>query len=1035
MTFKRYVCWKPDRVHVVMNTDAERIQDDVFAAVHTRHNLTMVDPDPNVRKGWGERRRWEVTPENFLAEFLSPTHPQVKVGVLGESGSGKSHFIHWLALNIPRRDDLYVFSIGRSGTSLRGILERIIAILPEDEAHKYSERLNHAGYESGTHAQRKERLLSMLALAIGADAPRSVDTDQQGLESHYIRGLPNVFNDPTFRRELQRDGRIVDALVAHIEQAPKEYRPLEERQAFREDDLPLTALDISELSRPAKQILAPLIGSQEDVPLVLEIINRNLGAAISQVLNFTGDQLLGLMLDIRRFLRREGKGLVLLIEDLSRLGGVESTLLEALIEPPTTGPEGLCEIRWAMAVTRGYYDQLPNTIHTRMDYLIDMDLATHGDGAVFRKGDRVSFAARYLNAARADTGVLETWYKSGPLSGLDAVPNACGTCPHMDICHATFGSADGMGLYPFTAAAILNMAERTDPQMDERFNPRRLIKSVLVQVLDLHRTDLEEGRFPSEELLRTLGGRRLALDFEDGLKRADPENFPRQRAVLELWGALGHPPELPEALYDAFDLPKPRVEGLTEAPLGGNGVVVGPEPPRQATTPLDRRLQAVRNWGRGGVLTEDAAQGLYDPVYKAVESFIDWDTIGLQQTAFAGRSASSPLFRTRSVRFHRQATQIAMSGVMLVIPLSPEDEDELRHSALALEGLLQFGQHGHWNFAGGHACLVALGECLPRWADWVVHQFRRLPDSDGLWDPVASAVEVLAVGLALGGGRAVTLGRLPDVLNSLFEEPWPEQPAAQSREWRQLYAKVYAKRAKLREIVQGWASGTKGGEARAFLAPARIVPPLRRIRRKWATTAIPPSGTDQGRDSGGSLAYAELARLHFEVRSELGAVARSEYDRKLSWLAMVRKHMSAETTRLQVVEALELARSAIGSAGIPCTPSVLREFNDALESFRSVYLDDAIKTVEELAEAEDPVHVLPRLGRSDRAAAIVAAERFFPAAANLLAESEAGLRARRSATIARVGDDLVRDQERVRVGLDALGPILSSLSGARTDAG
>ena len=134
---------------------------------------------------------------------------------------------------------------------------------------------------------------------------------------------------------------------------------------------------------PLQKTTCEFLGTnKESQDLAVDIINRNLNGAIGQVLNFTGDRLIGLLQDVRRHLREQGQELVLLIEDLARLQGLDLSLLEALIEEGNE-ENGLCDLRWAAAVTTGYYIQLPNTVHTRMNYVFRMDLPTDGeDGAI-----------------------------------------------------------------------------------------------------------------------------------------------------------------------------------------------------------------------------------------------------------------------------------------------------------------------------------------------------------------------------------------------------------------------------------------------------------------------------------------------------------------------------------------------------------------------------------------------------------------------------------------------------------------------------
>ena len=291
------------------------------------------------------------------------------------------------------------------------------------------------------------------------------------------------------------------------------------------------------------------------------MINRSLNAAISGVLNFRGDRLLELMLDVRRYLRAEGKALVLLIEDFARLQGVDAALLQALIEAPGDGPEGLCDLRWAMAVTRGYYEQLPDTVKSRMDFLIDMDLPLDALGP-----DSVAtFAMRYLNAARLPKDELRAWYDSGVASGSrGSVPNHCNACPYREECHASFGAVDDVGLYPFNHAALNTMAERKDPDIRERFNPRRFIKAVLAEVMGLHRQELVNGEFPDNRLLDTMEGSRLSPALEEQLKQSNPIDFERQRTVLDLWRIPEKPISLPDGLYKAFALRPPILQGTSE---------------------------------------------------------------------------------------------------------------------------------------------------------------------------------------------------------------------------------------------------------------------------------------------------------------------------------------------------------------------------------------------------------------------------------------------------------------------------------------
>ena len=84
--------------------------------------------------------------------------------------------------------------------------------------------------------------------------------------------------------------------------------------------------------------------------------------------------------------------------------GLDLSLLEALVE---VGNEdnGMCNLRWAAAVTSGYYARLPNTVQTRMNYVLQIDYQIEGDDDSIGTDGIVAFAAKYLNAARATTPI------------------------------------------------------------------------------------------------------------------------------------------------------------------------------------------------------------------------------------------------------------------------------------------------------------------------------------------------------------------------------------------------------------------------------------------------------------------------------------------------------------------------------------------------------------------------------------------------------------------------------------------------------
>lgn len=246
-----------------------------------------------------------------------------------------------------------------------------------------------------------------------------------------------------------------------------------------------------------RDFLESLLGDETSIQSCVDIVNRNLSTAVARTLNFSPDQLIQLMSDVRRQLKLEGASLVVLIEDFAQCQGLDEALLMALINR-SDEKNGLCDLRWAMAVTTGWYERMP-------------DHGSHANGFCYRRGsgeneaatltdeEIVEFSSRYLNATRVGSAGLKGWNQSLESQG-HPVPNACDACHRQVACHEAFGAVgDGIGLFPFTSQALLNMA-RQKKAIGERFNPRRLIKFVLAEVLDKHRQELMDGQFPSRRL-------------------------------------------------------------------------------------------------------------------------------------------------------------------------------------------------------------------------------------------------------------------------------------------------------------------------------------------------------------------------------------------------------------------------------------------------------------------------------------------------------------------------------------------------------
>ena len=961
---RNYLCWNPGAVRQVINPYAEHISDGLFRAVHTDWDLKVSSP---VGKSFQEIREasWsDMTPAQFLGDFLRTDRQHALAAVLGETGSGKSHLVHWMRLTIRPDPKRVVLVVRKSGTSLRAIVRMIIDELPPDQRGSFLETLQSAGDGTQSRADQKQQLLNDLAQAIREEVlPPEADEVEQELSNR----LPDLFQDPHMRKEhFLGEGTIIAEIVDHIF-APSNARDRpDRRRSFVEADLPLGGLDFAYASRDAQHAIEVIeIDRSVNLPLAVNIIDRNLNRAIARTLSFSGDRVEELMTRLRTYLKGEGKELILLVEEFARLQGIDRALLQAIT---SQGDDRLCRMRTAIAVTTGFFESVAETAYMRATHIVDMDRsAGRSEGQRVTPASLSKFTARYLNAVRLGRDAIAAWNDTaGP---GESPQSACKYCRYQTECHVVFGAVDDYGLYPFTARALWNATSRVDAEgMPNRLNPRVLQNDLLVEILDNFAPDIAAGDFPSAKLLEKLGGIKvLPAVTQADLQNRNPQNFPRWAAFLELYDGTGKIANLDGRLREAFDVP--AIPGADEA-VKGLPIDDSAKTTTEIGPTASREDLLIEKWIAGDGLDQTVATILRLHVFSAVSNAIDWDMLGLAKASFAGKTGRP--FQTQSISFDRQTTQVRTDyPVRLVIP---GDLVQPATAAAALQGVLRASKDQfRWEFDDGDKMLAAFLDCVEIWARSVESQLRAICAPSADWNQGAAAVELLCVGAAIAG-RIKPDATIAEMIDGAFNANWPVECASTAAEMKLLYGKLQRNREKLAGIAQAQMSSMKGGRAGAMLNPGRILGPIRNIRSsKYELRQKPPASEPQ-----------ELAKTYREVRDTLTEAAAAERLARQAWLAAVDQAFGEAASRASIVAALDTARTTIAEAGIN-TQNAGQRLGDALDRFKVVHFDDSVSAARALGRNEDAVAALPQFGRSRRnavetgSALILAAEAFLTA--------------------------------------------------------
>ena len=943
---RNFLCWDPGAVRQVINPFAEHIGDSLFRAVHSDWDLKV---SPQVGKSFqdiGEASWADMTPAAFLDDFLRQDRPHALAAVLGETGSGKSHLVHWMRLNIKPTKERVVLVVRKSGTSLRAIVRMIIDELPPEQQGSFLETLQAAGDGTQSRADQKQQLLNDLAQVIREEV---LPPEADEIEQELLVCLPNLFQDPHMRQaHFLGDNTVIAEIVDHIFAPSNAKDRPDQRRVFADGDLPLGGMDFAHASRLARDAIDIIeLDRTVNLPLAIKIINRNLDRAVARTLSFSGDRVEELMTRLRSYLKTQGQELVLLVEEFARLQGIDRALLQAIT---SQGDDRQCKMRTAIAVTTGFFQSVAETAYMRTTHIVDMDRsAGRAEGRSVTQASLSQFTARYLNAVRLGRDGIEQW-SDAAVPG-ESPRSKCNACVHQSECHAVFGEVDGYGLYPFTSQALWNAASRADASMPDRLNPRVLQNDLLVEVLDNFGPEIATGKFPPFKLLEKLGGiTALPVVAQDELANRNPQNFQRWAAFLELYDGTGKIANLDERLRAALEVPE--IPGASAAKVA--------EPVTDAVTaearvqaPVSKEDRLIAQWIGGDGLDQTVATNLRLLVFSAVSNAIDWDMVGLAKASFTGKTGKP--FQTASISFDRQTTQVRSDlPVKLVIPgelVRPAT------AAAALQGVLRASKDQfRWEFPDGEKMLAAFLDCVEIWARSVEVQLRAICQPTPQWNQAAAATELLCVGAAIGG-RIKADASIADMIDAAFSGNWAPECASTAPEMKSLYATVSKNREKLADIARSQMSSMKGGRAGAMLNPGRILGPIRDFRQaKWQLRLQPLESDTQ-----------EPAKTYRDIRDAIPAAAKAELSVRQAWLEAMEHAFGATANRLAIVNALDAARQAVADAGIG-TSNTAKQLGEELERFRSVQYDDSVLAARALAKEPDAVAALPQFGRSRRSA-------------------------------------------------------------------
>lgn len=435
-----------------------------------------------VKKNLASDQREHIPEEEVYTRFFGDSDMYNKhqfIIVEGSSGSGKSHFIRWLNAKLQTFVDNgtdVVLLIRRSDNTLKGTIRQLLKI-NEVNAIKNKDAYDRLVQANQTisEAKFKEKIYSEFIVEINTSERNDDLTNVQKKQ------LVALLNNDKFKERMMAIAGPIDRIYQKV--AGTESGTVAGADAlFEEGDFTLSIEFNEELKytadKNAVRMADKLIPDDYNESMAKQVtlfMNSFVDGVVRSCAGIETGDFESIFKEIRQELYKQGKNLILLIEDITAFTGINKDLLNALITEHTGLNEAdkLCRLISVVGTTTQYYSEFRDNYKDRITSQITIE-----DGALGNNGqDIVVFCARYLNALSLSESTIQEWYDDGAKEEDYPVHIA-------DLEWASIKvKGKSLNLYPFTKRAIDNLYQNLPVQKTPRYIIKEIIEPAVNDVI------------------------------------------------------------------------------------------------------------------------------------------------------------------------------------------------------------------------------------------------------------------------------------------------------------------------------------------------------------------------------------------------------------------------------------------------------------------------------------------------------------------------------------------------------------------------
>jgi hypothetical protein len=821
--------------------------------------------------------------------------------IIGDSAVGKSHMIRWIDAHL-RISGLakgrHIVRIPKSA-SMKTVLGLILEDLKGPEYEQLRLDLKQAKLPKDSFQASLDLrsnltgALVRLAYSLQAKAATGALGEADKARLSHARGLPTFLNDTAisvFLMDSDANGkegqRALNRIVSPILHDSHDVEKERENQFYAEDlnfVHKVTQGDVAAPSRPYFNRLA----RENERHAAVDVLNELLDEALSGLIDFSGDSLPDLFKKVRAGLLREGKELVLLVEDFAMLGGIQQQLLDAVTDP-ALGPQGehkYCVMRTAIAVTEGRLDEA--TVLTRAGASWRIQSQPFGSDAealyVF-----TNMVGGYLNAARH--GVVELKKQFQARDGAEVCFTNFLDKHEGELTESERKTLDSFGyspegkypLFPFNQQAIHQiMVRKLKVNGQYQFKPRALNRVIRDTVMR-YRDKWRQGEFPPkgyEQFTRNKLGNEVALML-NGTSEPD-----RMASFLGYWGdcpkSLSEAAAVPEAQYLAFGLVRPN---------WGNVTPVAPRLPDRPTSPspmptepeasetLARWKQCLVEWRENHKLGQREAAEIRKWIAAGVESQLDQDSLLI-------RSFGGNLSKAIYLPSAKTGNPDEKAKIRIVTATEEDLGDPILGPRffLAIEAMVRFHERKDWAYEGGEVDCARYVNFIRLLTGELESQIRERGSETLANESIAPLVHSLMLGARILNLDKASSQTFEGMIEALCDPgpPADNTPRGLVSRWESLKQQAAKSRHELRKLLLEHVAARQGGADKEHAVDAAVlIPALKQLKQQdWKLTT---GGDDRWRRN------LTVASEHVtSLRTQLPAILKEEVLAAEKWINRV----------------------------------------------------------------------------------------------------------------------------------------------------